>query len=100
MKDLLGQVGALRREQKEREQQRGKQEWGSGDVEDAGEGTGPEKRESELELWACRFNSGRFGVPWEETRGVVERVMREEKEKGNGTEEVGLVVVKEGGRGA
>ncbi|KAK2813822.1 hypothetical protein FQN50_000223 [Emmonsiellopsis sp. PD_5] len=26
------------------------------------------------ELWGCRFNAGLFGVPWEETRGVLEEV--------------------------
>ncbi|KAJ6121139.1 ADP-ribose 1''-phosphate phosphatase, partial [Penicillium sp. IBT 18751x] len=26
------------------------------------------------ELWSCRFNSGLFGVPWGETRGLVENV--------------------------
>ena len=25
-------------------------------------------------LFACRFNAGLFGVPWEETRGVLEEM--------------------------
>ncbi|KAL9618241.1 MAG: hypothetical protein Q9160_007011 [Pyrenula sp. 1 TL-2023] len=46
------------------------------------------------ELWACRFNSGRFGVEWRETRGVVERVLKEENDRRKGEGEMGLVVVK------
>ena len=26
------------------------------------------------ELWGCRFNSGKFGVPWEKSRTIVEEL--------------------------
>lgn len=45
------------------------------------------------ELWACKINSGKFGVPWERTRAVLEREVRD----GRGEMDVQLTVVN-GGR--
>ena len=39
------------------------------DLDDLGE------REAMGELVSCRLNSGRFGVPWERTREVLEEVV-------------------------
>lgn len=39
-----------------------------------GERSKDEHNEGPYELWGCRFNSGKFGVPWERSRAIVEEI--------------------------
>jgi ADP-ribose 1''-phosphate phosphatase len=34
----------------------------------------PKEEEKPGEVWACKFNSASFGVPWERSRQLVEEV--------------------------
>jgi ADP-ribose 1''-phosphate phosphatase len=48
----------------------------SGQVAELKNSKGEEKGSEEPpgDLWGCRFNSGKFGVPWEKSKSIVEEM--------------------------
>lgn len=70
MKELLGEISKLAEDAKLKESE----ETRDGE-EDEGEEDDEDQHGAPGELWACKFNSGKFGVDWEKTEKIVREVL-------------------------
>jgi ADP-ribose 1''-phosphate phosphatase len=91
MEELLGEINELTEDAKfckergessdygDEEEGDGEDDEGEEEEEEEEEGEGEDDEEVEYdapgELWACKFNSGKFGVDWEKTEKVVRDVL-------------------------